>query len=463
MEHPNVRTIPGQLLRQFLIGVGTPFATLIDFDGFAADVARFVGTSQDRIYTPLITLALFLRQVVDADHSCLAAVEHLAAARAAANLSPCSPDTGAYCKARQRLPLALFKDLVRRTGGKFQGRTANVPRFHGRHVKIVDGTGCSMPDTPANRREFGLPPLQKVAVGFPMARVLLVVGLASGTVLDAVVGPCRGKKTGESAALRTLHSGLESGDILLGDSIYGSYLDIALLHAAGVDPIFGMHAHRAVDFSQGLRLGADDHVVIWLKPKRPEWMTQEDYDALPATMAIRELRLQVVKAGFRTRVVVIATTLLDPKTFSKEDLMGLSRMRWQVELDIRSLKQSLAMDILRCKLPEMVHKEIWAHLLVYNLTRGAMAAAANEAGLEPRQLSFQGARQTLAAFAGRLGGATDETFGAFVGMILKRLALHRVGDRPDRFEPRERKRRPKPSKYMRYSRNESRRRAALTN
>ena len=158
MEHPNARTIPGQLLRHFLIGVGTPFATLIDLDGFAADIERHVGISRNRIYTPLITLALFLRQVADADHSCLAAVEHLAAARTAAKLSPCSPDTGAYCKARHRLPQALFKDLVRHTGARLQRRTPDVQRFHGRHVKIVDGTGCSMPDTAASRREFGLGP-----------------------------------------------------------------------------------------------------------------------------------------------------------------------------------------------------------------------------------------------------------------------------------------------------------------
>jgi hypothetical protein len=357
----------------------------------------------------------------------------------------------------------LLEELVKYTGVKLQKQTPDVQQFRGRPVKIVDGTGCSMPDTPKSRETFHLPAGQKAAVAFPMARVLLIISLANGAALSAAIGPYRGKQTGECAALRSLHNDLESGDILLGDSIYGSYLDIALLHAAGIDPIFGMHSCRGVDFSRGLRLGPDDHVVIWTKPSRPAWMTQKDYDALPETMTIRELRVRVVKAGFRTRVIVIATTLLDPVAFSTGDLTGLSRLRWEVELDIRSLKQSLAMDILRCKSPEMVRKEIWAHLLVYNLIRVALAAAAREAGLKPRHLSFQGARQTLTAFAGRMSGASDEAFSSLVGLILNRLASHLVGDRPGRFEPRERKRRPKKSKYMQFTRNEARTRAALLN
>jgi hypothetical protein len=449
------------LLRHFLIGVGVPCATLIDLDGFADEVRRHVGITRDRVYTPLVTLALFLRQVVDADHCCRAAVEHLAAARAAAGLPRCSDDTGGYCKARQRLPLALIQGLARRTGDALHAQTPDPGSAQVRPVKIIDGTGCSMPDGAENRRAFGLPAGQKAAVGFPMARVLLVVSLACGAVLDAAVGPCRGKRSGECAALRGLHDRLEPGDIALGDSLYGTFLDIALLVAAGVDPVFGLHAHRQVDFRRGVRLGADDHVVIWTKPPRPAWMSRETYEALPATMAVRELRLRVVRTGFRTRVLVIATTLLDPRAFSKADLTGLSRLRWQVELDIRSLKQTLAMDVLRCKAPEMVRKEIWAHLLVYNLIRGAMAAAARGAGLEPRQLSFQGTRQTLAAFAGRLSGATDEEFRSYVGLILARLARHRVGDRPGRFEPRERRRRPKKSKYMQFPRDEARKHAAL--
>ncbi len=461
MDHPNDRAIPGQFLRRFLLGGHLPFVPLLDVDDLAREGARHVGRTTERVYTPLVTLALFLRQVVDPDHSCRAAVEHLAAARAAAGLAPCSDDTGGYCKARQRLPEALIRALTTRTGEALQRQLPADLLFHGRAVKIVDGTGCSMPDTPANRAAFALPAGQGAGVGFPMVRVLVIVSLACGAVLDAALSPCRGKKTGECAALRGRHDHLRPGDIALGDSLHGTYLGIALLVRAGVDAVFGLHARRRVDFRIGVRLGPDDHVVEWVKPPRPAWMSQAAYTALPATMAVRELRLRVARVGFRTRVILIATTLRDGEIYGKADLAGLARLRWQVELDIRSLKQSLAMDVLRCRTPAMVRKEIWGHLLVYNLIRGAMAAAARPAGLRSRQLSFQGARQTLRAFAEEMKGATGEKFASHVGLILGRLARHRVGDRPDRFEPRERKRRPKKSRYMHFPRHEARRRAAL--
>src|SRR5215213_6377463 len=461
MDHPNARTLHGQFLRRFLLGQHLPFVTPLSIEEITGLITEELGTVVERIYTPLVTLALFLRPIVDADHSCQAAVEHLAAARVAQGLKACSEDTGGYCKARQRLPLSLFQRLVRSTGDRLQQDAPELWLFHGRTVKIVDGTGCSMPDTPENRHEFPLPGGQKPGVGFPMARVLAVLSLACGAVLTAAISRCRGKQTGECAALRGLHDHFEPGDIALGDSLYGTFLDIALLAARHVDVIFGLHARRGVDFRRGRRLGRDDHVVDWVKPRRPDWMDSQTYDALPATLAIRELRLRVERAGFRTRVVLIATTLLDATLYSKAELAGLSRARWHAELDIRSLKQSLAMDVLRCHSPAMVSKEIWAHLLAYNLIRTAMAAAALGAGLRPRQLSFQGARQTLEAFAEELKGATATSFAGQVDLILSRLAAHRVGDRPDRFEPRERKRRPKPSKYMKFPRQEARRLAAL--
>ncbi len=461
MDHPNARTLHGQFLRRFFLGQHLPFVTPLSIQEITGVITEELGAVVERIYTPMVTLALFLRQIVDADHSCQAAVEHLAAARIAQGLPPCSEDTGGYCKARQRLPLSLFQRLVTRTGGPLPQDAPEPWLFHGRTVKIVDGTGSSMPDTPENRHEFPLPGGQRPGIGFPMVRVLVVLSLACGTVLTAALSRCRGKQTGECAALRGLHDEFAPGDIVLGDSLYGTFLDIALLARRGVDVIFGLHARRAVDFRRGQQLGREDHIVTWVKPRCPAWMDSSTYDALPATMAIRELRIRVQRKGFKTRVVLIATTLLDAVLYSKAELTGLSRTRWHAELDIRSLKQSLAMDVLRCKSPAMVSKEIWAHLLVYNLIRRAMVAAALDAGLRPRQLSFQGARQTLRAFADEIAGATEEVLAGAVGLLLGRLAAHRVGDRLDRFEPRERKRRPKPSKYMTFPRPEARRLAAL--
>lgn len=460
MSHPSNWKHPRLFLRQLLVLDHLPFRPLLTVKQLTGIIARHVGQTAETIYTPLVTLSLFLRQVIDADPSCQNAVEHLAAARVAEGLPPCSEDTGGYCKARQRLPLALFQDLVVQTAADLQTR-CDPWLFHGRAVKIVDGTGCSMPDTDANRQDFDLPTGQKPGVGFPMARVLVVVSLACGAVLAAAIGRGRGKQTGECAALRGLHDRLSRGDIALGDSLYGTFIDIALLVACGIDVVFGLHARRHVDFRAGRRLGPEDHLVEWAKPRRPDWMSPAAYEALPTTMTIRELRLRIVRKGFRTRVLLIATTPTDAVAFPKSELTALSRRRWSVELDIRSLKQQLATDVLRCRTPEMVRKEIWAHLLVYNLIRGAMTMAAVTAGLEPRWLGFQGARQTLRAFGTDCVKLSDTAFAAQVAVILQRLSRHRVGDRPDRFEPRERKRRPKRGTYMKYPRYEARRRAAL--
>jgi hypothetical protein len=461
MTHPSDWGHPRLFLRYFLVQDHLPFKPLLTVAALTDLITRHLGATAETIYTPLVTLALFLRQVVDADHSCRNVVEHLAAARIAEGLPPCADDTGGYCKARQRLPLGLLEDLVARTGSDLQAAAEATWLFHGRPVKIVDGTGCSMPDTAANARDFDRPTGQEPGVGFPMARVLVVVSLACGAVLAAAIGRGRGKQTGEGAALRGLHDRLQAGDIALGDSLYGTFLDIALLAARGVDVVFGLHARRAVDFRTGRRLGPEDHLVCWAKPRRPAWMDRATYAALPATLTIRELRLRLVRPGFRTRVILLATTLIDAAEFPKDELAALSRRRWHVELDIRSLKGHLAMDVLRCKSPAMVRKEIEAHLLVYNLIRGAMAAAARAAGLEPRRLSFQGARQTLRAFGSECAGLSEAAFGARAAVILGRLSSHRVGDRPDRFEPRERRRRPKRGVYMKYPRTEARRRAAL--
>jgi hypothetical protein len=421
-----------------------------------------LGDTVGRVYTQLITLVLFLRQVALPDHACQAAVEALNALRIAAGLSECSEDNSGYCKARGRLPLESIQRLFRLSARRMLEAVKQPWLFHDRVVKIVDGTGCSMPDSPANRAAFPLPGGQKAGIGFPMARVLVVVSLACGTALAAAISRCRGKQTGECAAMRRLHAEgeIERGDIVLGDNLYGTFLDIALLVAGGIDVVFGLHAQRKVDFRTGQRLGHEDHLVAWTKPKRPEWLDQATYDRLPETMTVRELRIRITRAGFRTRVVTLVTTLVDAEEFTKAELAALAKTRWHVELDIRSLKHALAMDVLRCETPEMVEKEIWVHLLAYNLIRGAMAAAAAGADVLPRELSFTGARRTMEAFACWLSHATTAKFAAQVGRILRRLARYRVGDRPGRFEPRERKRRPKRGTYMKFPRAEARRRAA---
>jgi Transposase DDE domain len=202
-----------------------------------------------------------------------------------------------------------------------------------------------------------------------------------------------------------------------------------------------LHARRPVDFRKGTRLGPQDQRVVWHKPKRPTWMDERTYDSLPDTLEIRQVRLRGTRLGFRTQTIVVATTLTDPQQVRRSDLTDLYRMRWHAELDLRSLKQTMQMGILRSKTPEMVRKELWAHFLAYNLIRTVMAQAARQHHVEPRQISFKGTVQTLLAFAPQLLLAPLETLPTLAERILTAVAKHRVADRPDRYEPRARKRR----------------------
>jgi len=227
-----------------------------------------------------------------------------------------------------------------------------------------------MPDTPTNQKVYPRRRNQLHGVGFPIMRVLCIVSLACGTVLDVATGPMRGKKTGENTLLRTLHGVLEAGDILLVDRLLGSYQELATCRERGVDVLSRQHQTRRTDFRRGRWLGTLDHVVRWQRPKFDKnRFDRATWEALPAEMEVRELRFRITQAGFRPTEITLATTLLDPIEYPAEDLALLFRERWHCELDLRSLKTSMQMAHLRCKSPEMVEKELWAHCLAYNLKR----------------------------------------------------------------------------------------------
>lgn len=397
---------------------------------------------RDRLFNPAVTLWMFLSQVLDTAHCCRQAVARFLAWRLGQGLAPCSADTSAYCKARGRLPEAVIARLVRQTGQRTPDDMPTAWRWAGRTVKVVDGSTVSMPDTPANQQAFPQSRAQKAGVGFPLVRMVVLFSLAVGTALDAAFGPYRGKQTGESALFRQLHDRLEPGDILLADRYYCSFWELALVRQRGGDVVTRLHQKRKADFRRGQRLGDGDRLVSWAKPSRPEWMTPEEYAQLPATLSIRQLRVQVTRPGYRTQVLIVATTLQDVAAFSKQDVALLYRVRWFAELDLRALKATLQMGILRGKSPDMVAKEIWAHLLAYNLIRGLMAKAAVEAGLLPWQLSFAGAVQTVVAFAPLAWFLEAEQWQAIAVEMRVALCEHRVCDRPGRVEPRRQKRRP---------------------
>jgi hypothetical protein len=435
-----------------------PFTEILDAQMVEDALAAEGVTYNQSIYTPFVTLCTFLSQVLDPDHSCRAAVARVIVWMAIHDRKPCSEQTGTYCDARLRLPLEVVVRLVRRTGREAEDRAAADWLWNGRRVLLVDGTTASMPDTPRNQAAFPQPTSQAKGVGFPLVRMVAIIALATGVVLDLATGPYAGKQTGETALFRALWGRLDPGGIVLGDCVFASFFGILGLREQGVDGLFRMHQRRKYDFRRGRRLGVEDHVVTWTKPARPDWMDRATYKRMPAELTVRELRFKVVQPGFRVDELVLVTTMVDAEQYSKEELADLFMKRWHIELDFRSIKCALKMNILRCQSPEMVEKEIWMHLLAYNLIRGVMAQAARAHGRVPRRVSFTGAWQTMKAFHESLGKASPAKRERLVAAMLKAIAGHRVGDRPGRVEPRATKRRPNKQRYLNEPRREARKR-----
>ncbi len=413
-------------------------------------------TFHQRIYTPLVTTCLFLSQVIDPDHSCRAAVARLIVWLAVNKRKPCAPDTASYCEARQRLPEGAIVRLVRETARRTEARASDAWLWKGRSVTLVDGSTASMPDSSANQEEYPQSKAQGIGLGFPLVRLVALISLATGVVRDLALGPYRGKETGETALFRTLWGSLDPGEIVLGDRYFGSYFGIAGLSGRGVDVLFRMHQRRKFDFRRGRRLGVLDHVVSWSRPARPDWMDEATYAQIPEELRVRELRVTVDQPGFRVNELVLVTTLLEAGSYSKREIAELFLERWDIELDFRSIKDVLGMDVLRCRTPEMVRKEIWMHLLAYNLIRGVMRDAAEAHDKEPRHLSFKGALQTMTAFQDALRWATAMDRVALLEEMLRAISSHEVGDRFGRVEPRANKRRPKPQRFLMEPRGQAR-------
>jgi hypothetical protein len=447
MRHSNQGRFRQQvqfLRRQFLQDGDLPFTDVLTEKAIAQALATVTGWL-DRVFSPLVTLWVFLGQVLGADHSCRAAVARLLAHRLSRGQRPCSAETGAYCQARQRLPETFFADVACSVGRSLDARVERGWLWKGRRVYLFDGTTVTMPDTPENQEAYPQVYNQKPGLGFPIARIGAVISLACGAVVN--LGFCRyaGKGQGEVSLLRRLWDVLRPGDVLLGDRLTANWATIVMLRERGVELVGRLNkAHRRADFRCGRRLGPDDHLVRWAKPTSIRSLDREAYHALPEFITVRETRIRVFQPGFRTREIVVVTTLLEPGQTTKEDLATLYRARWNNELDLRSLKSTMQMRELRCKTPELVRKEVWTHILAYNLIRTVMAQAAARHGVAPRSISFKGAMQTLEAFQPLLElGAARDAAGRLrlCHELLDAIATHRVGDRPDRYEPRVKKRR----------------------
>lgn len=400
---------------------------------------------RERLYPPTVTLSMFMMQVLNEDGSCQKAVNGWAARREAEGLSTNSIRTGSYCKARRRLPMDMVMALTRASARLLSTQTPAPWLWQGRKVKLVDGSGISMPDTRENQACYPQPGSQAEGVGFPLARIVAVICLSTGAVWDAAMGAFEGKGNSELGLLRNLGAAFCAGDVMLADAFYCNYFVIATLQTAGVDVVFKQNGARITDFRRGRKLGPRDHLVCWSKPRRrPEWMTPEQFAAFPEQLAVREVKVE-------GRVIV--TTMLDHDHVTKGELAQLYAQRWHVELDLRNLKTTLGMDVLSCQTPQMNEKEFWVHLLAYNLIRLLMAQAAVNAGVNPRQLSFKHTVQTWTEWVCR-GLSTQ--LARHSEALFRLIAQIRVGRRPGRIEPRMKKRRPKSYPWLKVSRAQAR-------
>jgi len=427
---------------RFARNEGLPFADILT-EASIREVLKEHGVQyRDRIFGPVTTIWGFMSQVLSEDHSCRDTVLRIIAHRAANGITVCSPNTASYCNARSRIPTSVLSALARRAAEELQMSVANRWKWNGRSVFILDGSSVSMPDTPENQAIYPQPPQQAAGLGFPLARIAVLLSLATGACHDLAIAAYEGKGTGETSLFRRMYDSLKPGDVVLADALFDDYFIACELCNQGIDLVARAQYERTGSWAAESR--PDGDILVWQRPKKPRGMTGEQYRSYPKHLLMRQVTVDARDKNNRVEQFRVVTTIL-ARSIDGKQIGDLYERRWEGEVDIRSIKCTMQMDILRCKTPDMVHKEIWTHLLAYNLLRTVMAVAANENDIEPRKVSFKGAKQTLTAFAPKIEAARPEDRGLLIDAMLTTIAYHRVGDRPGRGEPRARKRRPKPA------------------
>ena len=431
-------------LGPFLQQPGLPFAEVLSAEAveeaFRQHKALF---ATDAIFSTPIVLWAFLAQVLrdGKGAACAAAVTDIATYMQQTGQCPPSGDTGDYCRARAKLDPQALRELTAQAARQLDARARPDWLWHGRRAKLVDGFTFTMPDTIENQQAFPQQKSQAPGVGLPIGRACAILSLATAAIHDLAIGPYEGKETGETALLRSLLDRLEAGDVVVFDRCYGSFLMLALLKLRGVDACTRLHQRRPEDYRRGRRLGDYDHLITWTRPKRPAWMAPELYEQIPETLTLRELQFEVTEPGRRVKTITVVTTLTDPAAYPKEQIAGLYGYRWNAELDIRSIKQTLGLDHLRCKSPAMVEREVRVTLLAYNLIRTVIATAAALHDKQPRQIGFTLTCQTvLSSWMLLATGACRDARG-LTDSALARIAANEVANRPGRIEPRVLKRR----------------------
>ena len=388
---------------------------------------------RERVFTPMTTVMLFIKQVLNPDKSCQKAVSDFVAAQLKQGFDHIpSSNTGPYSKARQRLPEETVRTLVKMTAEEVEKKVGTAWKAYGREIKVVDGTTVKMADTEANQESYPQHGEQKKGVGFPIARLLVVMSLTVGTVINYALAAYQGKGTGEQSLLRKMEDGIKTNDIMLGDRNFPDYFFMSDLQAIGADGIFKGHAQRHYDFRKGEKLGKNDHVAQWKKPKRPGWMDEKTYQCYPDEIKIRE---------FKVTGAVYVTTFLNEKKYPKRELAEVYKLRWQIEINLKNIKDTMNMDMLSCKSPEMVKKEIGIHFLAYNFIKILIAEASQRSGHNPRRISFKGAMQLLNSFMPYFVSGSSKDNKRMYGQMLSLIVKNIIGDRPGRVEPRKIKQR----------------------
>jgi hypothetical protein len=431
-------------LQPFLQEPGLPFADVLATEDIQQAFAQQDGLfGQDDIFSTQIVLWAFLAQVLrdGKGAACAAAVADIATYCQQMGLPvPCG-DTGDYCRARAKLSQPALRHLTRQVGENLEQQADTSWLWHGLHVKLVDGFTFTMMDTPANQGQFPQNPVQASGIGLPIARACAILSAATAAILDLAVGPYEGKETGESALLRRLLGSLQAGDLVVFDRYFCSYMMLALLGPRAIQFCTRLHQNRRSDFRRGRRLGDGDHLVTWKRSKRPDWMPPDLYAQICETLTLRELRFVVREPGYRPKVITLITSLTDPVAYPKEAIAALFGLRWNVELDIRSIKQSLHLDHVACKKPAMVRIHLWVTLLAYNLVRGLIATAVALHDRQPRQVGFTLACQTVLSSWMLLSTGVCRDARGLWEHALVRIAANEVANRPGRIEPRVLKRR----------------------
>jgi hypothetical protein len=401
--------------------------------------------SRERIYSVRRTFFGFLYQVLNPDCPCREVVRQIQSLFTLLSPRRVSEDTGAYCVARARLPLDILARL-RCAVAAHAGKADEL--WKGFRVKVIDGTGISMPDTAKNQHLYPQSREQKPGCGFPFMKIVAVFSLSTGVLLDYAKG---NKHQHELKLLHRLLDQFKAGDLALADRGFSCYTLLALLWLKKVPAVFRLHHGRTEDLRKGKRLGKNDRLVVWKKPHNYQrrYVPVALWKRIAPELPVRILRYSLRQAGFRTRSVTLATTLVDAELYPPEQLALLYAKRWQIELWFRDIKVAMGMDVLRCQSPKMIHKELEMFFIAYNLIRCLMIQASRAHEVPIQRLSFKGTVDGMRQFSVAMAQAPSrKKHDELVDKLLEVIALDLVPDRPGRREPRAVKRRPNPCAWL---------------